>query len=358
MAVYLNRAVARDGRFTGLFDEDEYRAVEAFYGSRRDVPPTPLRDAPALADALGIARVQIKDESHRFGLSAFKIAGARYAAHRLGADVAKGLVCATAGNHGRAVARVARDHGVACTIFVPAARNIDEQERATRDRRIGGMRDDGATIVEVDGRYEDAVRLAAAHGESTGATIVSDVSWRGYETIPRWIMAGYTHIFEEAAAQWTRPPDVVFIQGGVGGLVCAGASWMARRFGAARPRVVACEPESAACLLESARAGAPIDLAGEMRTIMAGLRCAAPSPVAWPAIAAGVDAFVSIPDELAIEAMRRLAREDPPIASGPSGACGVAAALAVARGPDLAAARTACNWSPSTGVLAIVTEGP
>ena len=358
MAFYLNPAVRRDGLFTGLFDDDEYRAVGAYYASQRDVTPTPLRRATVLSAALGLARLDVKDESHRFGLPAFKITGARYAAHRLGRDVASGLVCATAGNHGRAVAHVAKQHGVPCTIFVPAARHVDDAERATRDRRIGGMKEDGATVVEVDGSYEDAVRRAAGHGVSTGATIMSDVSWPGYETIPRWIMAGYTRLFEEAAAQWEQVPDVVLVQGGVGGLVCAAASWLAHGFGAARPWLIACEPDGAACLLESARAGAPVTLAGELRTIMAGLRCAAPSPVAWPAIAEGVDAFVSVPDTLALDAMQRLHAENPSIAAGPSGACGVAALLALARAPELEPLRLACGWDRSTRVLTIVTEGP
>ena len=65
----------------------------------------------------------------------------------------------------------------------------------------------------------EAIRTA------TGATILSDTAWPGYEEIPRWIMAGYTQVFEEAYNQWDRPPDVMFVQGGVGGLVCAAANW-------------------------------------------------------------------------------------------------------------------------------------
>jgi diaminopropionate ammonia-lyase len=356
--VWLNPAVRRDGSFTGLFDDTEYRNVEAYYASQPRLEPTPLRSAPILAADLGAARVDIKDESRRFGLSAFKILGARYAAHRLGREVERGLVAATAGNHGRAVARVARDCAVPCTIFVPAAREVEEFERATRARRIAGMKEDGAIVVEVDGSYEEAVRLAAARGAATGATIVSDVSWPGYETIPRWIMTGYTHLIEEAARQWEHVPDVVFVQGGVGGLVCAATSWLAHRFGATRPYLVACEPARAACLLESARAGSPVTIEGDLRTMMAGLRCATPSGAAWPAVQSGVDAFVSVPDSLALEAIERLRREAPSIDSGPSGACGVAGALAVAREPTMAAVSDACGWSRATRVLAIVTEGP
>jgi diaminopropionate ammonia-lyase len=355
---WLNPAVRRDSLFTGLFDSDEYRDVATYYASRPQFGPTPLQSAPRLAVHLGVSRIDIKDESHRFGLSAFKILGAEFAAQRLGRDLEGGLVAATAGNHGRALARVARDRGVPCTIFVPAAGEIEDVERATRERRIGGMKADGARVVEVDGSYEDAVRLAAEHGNATGATILSDVSWPGYETIPRWIMAGYTHLFDEAARQWQHVPDVVFVQGGVGGLVCAAASWLAQSFGAERPCLVACEPERAACLLESARAGSLVTVTGDLRTMMAGLRCATPSTAAWPAILHGVDAFVSVPDALAAEAMERLRADDPPRTAGPSGACGVAAVIAVAREASLAPVRDACRWTRATRVLAIVTEGP
>src|SRR4051795_19758 len=89
--------------------------------------PTPLRDAPELAAELGVARVRLKDEAERFGLPSFKALGAWWAtccalAERLGepqlrtdlqalrARAAGGvtLVCATDGNHGRALARLAR----------------------------------------------------------------------------------------------------------------------------------------------------------------------------------------------------------------------------------------------------------
>ena len=73
-----------------------------------------------------------------------------------------------------------------------------------------------------------------------------------------------------------------------------------------------------------------------MHTCMAGLRCAEPSPAAWPAIARTVDAFVSVPDSLALDMVDRLAEPaggDPPIHAGLSGACGAAALVARGQGP-------------------------
>lgn len=356
----LNPSANRAPDFRGLFPDEEYREVHAYFAAHPELPPTPLRSLRTFAHELGIASLDAKDESQRFGVNAFKILGVRYAVHRLGdTEARKGLVCATSGNHGRAVARVARQKHVPCTIFVPRARTSQAVELGTRAARLEAMRQDGATVVEVDGTYEEAVRRAAEHGRETGATIVSDTSWPGYDEIPRWIMAGYTQLFEEAASQWDSPPDVVLIQGGVGGLVSAAANWFAWRFGGTRPFLIACEPDNAACLLESARAGAPVHIDASLDTVMAGLRCAEPSPAAWPAIAAGVDAFVTIPDTRVEDVLTRLVNAPAAerIAAGPSGVCGLAALHALVDEPSLASIREAARLDRSTRAFVVITEG-
>lgn len=354
----MNPAVRRDGAFRGIFSTAEYEAVAAFYDSRPTLTATPLLNLPSLARSAGVGALLVKDETRRFGLPAFKSLGVRYAMDRLGhAALGRGVVSATAGNHGRALARAARELGVPCTVFLPELpSSAAAEERATRRARIEGMLADGATLVDVAGTYETAVARAAAHASATGATIVSDTGWPGYESIPRDIMAGYTRLFGEASRQWTIAPDVVIVQAGVGGLACAAASWLAWRDGPARPLLIVCEPDDSACLLESARAGREIRLPDNpgTPTFMAGLRCAEPSHAAWPAVRDGADAFVAIPDAFAREAMARL---DPDLDTGPSGACGVGALLAIASAPDLRDLRTLCRISESTRVLALVTEG-
>ena len=357
---------ARAPEFTGLFDDSDYRDVHAYNAAHPERVPTPLRALPALAEDLGIGSLVVKDESRRDGINAFKIIGVRYAVHRIGDEASRrGLVCATAGNHGRAVARVAREKKVPCTVFLPAARSAaagaHAAELRTRAARVEGMRADGATVIEVDGSYEEAVRLAAARAASTGATVVSDTAWPGYDEIPRWIMAGYTQLFEEAYGQWDSRPHVILVQGGVGGLVCAAVNWCAWRFGTDAPKVIACEPDAAACLLESAEAGRPVTVAGPLATIMAGLRCAEPSPAAWPSIRDGASAFVSISDAVVLEAVERLRHpegDDPAIEAGPSGACGIAALMALTRSTELQPARSTLGLDRRASVLAVITEGP
>jgi diaminopropionate ammonia-lyase len=261
------------------------------------------------------------------------------------------LVCASAGNHGRAVARVARERGLAARVYMSSA--------ATEAVK-GNIASEGADVIVIDGTYEDAVRTMAHDAERNGWTIVSDTSWPGYDEIPRLIMLGYTRIVDEIRTQLGRAPDVVFAQGGVGGLICGVAGGLVRTWPDQRPRLVACEPLHAACLLASTAAGRLTTLDGPLTTIMAGLRCAAPSPAAWPTIAALTDAFVAIDDGATIDAMRTLARpmgNDPAIEAGPSGACGLAALVAVMREEELRPVRDALALGSSSRVVVINTEG-
>src|SRR3954447_21979911 len=92
----------------------------AFHQGLPGYAPTPLRPIPELAAELGVGHVMLKDESSRLGLPAFKILGASWACQRV-LDTRPGstLVAATDGNHGRAVAVMARHFGVSATVFVP-----------------------------------------------------------------------------------------------------------------------------------------------------------------------------------------------------------------------------------------------
>lgn len=335
----------------GLFDDDEYARQRAFF---QTLPSTPLVRLPALASAAHVGAVWVKDETVRFGLPAFKSLGVEFAVDELRRrgelDGVATLVCASAGNHGRAVARAARVAGRAARIF------LDED---VAPARVAAIAFEGAEIVRVRGTYDDAVRLAAADAEARGGLIVSDTSYDGYERIPHDIMLGYTRVMDEAESAWGAegPPDVMFVQAGVGGLLAAVASWSAWRHGDERPRLIAVEPERAACVQASARAGVPTRVDGPLTTIMAGLRCGEVSPIAFGAVSSLVDAYLAIDDTWCRSAMRHLARpfaDDPALAVGTSGAAGVGGLLAVAADQDW---RELLGLTSSSRVLAIATEG-
>ena len=325
--------------------------MRAFFAARPELQPTPLTALPALARHLGIGRLLAKDESGRFGLNAFKLLGARFAVEKLLSDgsIRRGatLVCASEGNHGRAVARAAREAGCACRVYM--AHDVAQS-------RVDAIAGEGAEVIKVDGSYDDAVRVMEAEARKNDWTIISDTAWPGYERIPRLIMLGYTHMLDEIA----EPFDAIFIQGGVGGLLCAMASWCAFHKRDHSTRVIAVEPTSAACLQASARAGRPMAVTGPLTTTMAGLRNREVSPPAFEALLPIVDGFMSIDDVWAHEAMRTFARPldgDPVIEAGSSGSAALGGLLALCREPSLSAARDQLGLNRDSRVLVLVSEG-
>ncbi|HEX7780948.1 MAG TPA: diaminopropionate ammonia-lyase [Vicinamibacterales bacterium] len=343
---------------TPFFSDEELADVRRFYGpgTRLGARPTPLHRLPGLATRIGVGELLVKDESSRFGLPAFKIVGAQYAIARLLAQPRQGrvtdLACATAGNHGRAVARAARELGLAAHVYVPVG---------TSQLAVDALRSEGAHVVVTSDDYDKTVRLMADDAGDSGWTIVSDTAWDGYEQIPRWTMAGYTRILEEAAQQWgDAPPDLVIVQAGVGSLAGAVAGWLVAAFGQSRPRLVVAEPAGAACVTRSLRAGELVTLPSCAPTTMACLRCGEVSPLAWRALAPVVDAAIGITDDQAVEAREWLAHpslDDPAILAGASGAAGLGALITLLRAAELSGLRDALRLSRSTRAMAIVTEG-
>jgi len=318
--------------------------VLRFHRSLPGYRPSPLISLDTVAEDLGIERLFIKDEGHRFGLKAFKALGASYAVYRILKERSGGTLspeefltergkslagdvtfcCATDGNHGRAVAWIARLLERPARVFVP---------RDTVQARIDAIVSEGATVTVVSGGYDEAVSRAAEAGRESSVIVVADVAFPGYMTIPRYIQEGYLTIFKEASLQLgemkEHPPHMIFIQAGVGAFASAAALFYPDAGGG--PILISVEPTQFACLLHSAEEGddMPHSVESGGQTIMAGLNCETPSLTAWPLIRDRFAAFVSIDDHYAGEAMRILARHG--VVSGESGAAGLAAVLAIHR---------------------------
>jgi len=314
----------------------------AFHQQLPGYEPSPLRDAPTIARGLGLQQLWVKDESSRMGLPAFKIIGASWAVYRalqsrlasiglpqLPADAPLSalasaiaplkpltLACATDGNHGRAVARMARLLGLSAQIFVP----VDMAE-ARRD----AIASEGARVTIVDGTYDEAVARSATIADDDHL-VISDTSWPGYEAIPRWVIEGYTTIFrevdDELARRGEEPPDIVAVQIGVGALAAAVVSHFRQPSRESQPFILGVEPTHAACALASMEAGEIVQLSGPLDSIMSGLNCGLPSALAWPLVSTGIDTFIAVDDERTREAMRNLAAEG--IVAGECGGAGLA----------------------------------
>lgn len=340
------------------------RAPMAFHTRLPGYAPTPLVDAPELAARLGVARVLLKVESSRLGLPAFKMLGASWATYRsivdrLGHepqwetidDLARAcdplrplsLAAATDGNHGRAVARMAKLLGFGAHIFVP-----DDMAAA----RIDAIRGEGAEVTIVHGTYDDAVaRSAQEAGER--CLVISDTSWPGYVDPPRRVIEGYATIFtevdDELATRGLAQPDVVFLCTGVGAFAAAGVAHY-RNAGRATA-LVTVEPADADCVLESLRVGEMVEVPGPHRSMMVGLNCGNASLIAFPVLRSGIDAAVAIGDDRAATSMRLLAGLG--IVAGETGSASFAGALAVHElGGD-----SLVGMGPESTVLCVVTEG-
>ena len=322
-------------------------------------------EAPTLARRLGVGTVWVKDECSRLGLPSFKILGASWATYRtllerLGHDVGPwsdvaqlaemlsplrplSLATATDGNHGRAVARMARLLGLGARIFVPPG---------TARTRMEAIEGEGAKVEVVAGSYDDAVRRAAEEA-SPECAVVADTAVDVQDRAPRLVIEGYSTIFRELDDQLPEPPDLVVVQMGVGALAAAVVHHYRR--GEADLPLVGVEPDQAACVMASIRSGEIVSLPGEQHSIMAGLNCGTPSPVAWPAVSAGIDVFVAVPDDRAREAVRGMAEAG--IVSGETGAAGLAGMFEALTGPEAEATRDLLGVDGATRVLIISTEG-
>ena len=294
-------------------------AARAFHEALDGYAPTPLRDLTPL----GLSGVVLKDESQRLGLPAFKVLGVSWAVERALAEhpATHTLIAASAGNHGRAVAHVARMRGLAARIYLPA--------RSAPARRAA-IAAEAAEVVVVDGGYEEAVAIAAAEGAKPGCLELADV---GASAAAHRVVDGYATLFAEIGDAL----DTIVVPAGVGSLAAAAA-----RHGAAiGARVIAVEPETAACVTASLEAGEPVRIATP-GTSMAGLDCAEVSIAAWPDLLHGLHSTVTVSDAQAHAAMRELAAIGLRI-----GDCGAAPLAALRAG------------APATGrTVLIATEGP
>src|SRR4051794_18832466 len=314
--------------------------ARAFHASLPGYAPTPLRDLPAVAAEVVVAAVALKDESHRLRLPGVKVLGGSWGgegAPRGRGDGGDTLLTASAGNHGRAVAHVAAMRGLRCRVFLP--------ERAAVARREAIARE-GAEVVVVDAAYEEAVARARAAAAEPGVLEIADV---GHGGPAHWGVDGYATLFAEAAEQGDH--DVVVVPVGVGSLAAAAVRFAAR----AGARVVGVEPETAACLTASLRAGRPVavDTPG---TTMAGLDCAEVSAGAWPDLRAGIRGTVTVADGEVAGAVRELAGAG--LRIGECGAAPLVALRRLASEPRCAALRDAAGLGPDTRVLLVATEGP
>lgn len=311
-------------------------------GARAWVSACPAYEATPLSLAeFDGRRIWLKDESRRMNLGSFKALGGVYAIARIVAREAGGeiepaalvsedarriasrlcFVTASAGNHGLSVAAGARIFGASSRI------HIAETVAEAFARRL---RAQGAEVLRSGEIYEDSLAAAADDARRIGAVHLTDTSWPDSIESARLIMEGYTILGGELRAAFANSgewPARVYLQAGVGGL--AGAiAWSIRQSWEIQPEIIVVEPDRAPCLQASAAAGKLVTVAGPASN-MGRLDCKTPSALAFDILKSAADRFVTVSDEEAALAARRLAAHDKAggIESTPSGTAGLAACL-------------------------------
>ena len=318
---------------------------------------TPLVSLSGLAHNLGVESIYVKDDSYRLGLNAFKGLGASYAMSRqLGKNPKIEVFCtATDGNHGKAVAWMAKKLNKKAVIFMP---------KGTVSDRVASIENEGADVHVIDGTYDDAVKKARdkvdSYKDVNSWCLVQDTAWDGYEEIPTDIMRGYLTQAHEITKQINgKAVDIVFLQSGVG-------SWAASimmyifSFWKTPPLFISVEPHAANCLFQSIQSGERVSVDNDNTTAMAGLDCGTVSTEAWKILEHGIYGAVSIEDTLMEDAVRALAnpsQSDIKIKSGESGASPLAALIGLLNSKEHEGFKKAIQLNASSKILVINTEG-
>lgn len=214
-----------------------------------------------------------------------------------------GVIAASGGNHGVAVAYAAARLGVRATVFVPT---VSSPAKIDRIRRIG------ARLVVGGERYADALAASQEHALQTGAVQVH--AFDQAETI-----MGQGTLALELAEQ-APELDTVLVPVGGGGLIAGIAAYYAGSV-----RVVGVEPEGAPTLAAARKAGRPVDApAGSIAADSLAPRRV--GELVFPITQAHVVDTVLVGDEAIVAARRRL-WESLRIVTEPAGAVAVAALL-------------------------------
>jgi diaminopropionate ammonia-lyase len=307
-------------------------------------------------------RLLIKDETNRMGLGSFKALGGIYAVAKFlleqwqkenGSELPVQrltdpeirswsnkftFVCASAGNHGIAVAKGAE-------LFNANSRvHIAHSVPASFAQRLATL---GAVVIRSGETYEESM-VAAMNDNLNGETLLADSSWPGYYHLPMLVMEGYTVIAEEMRQVFLHEdnwPTHVFLQAGVGGLA-ASMAFEIRKNWKQQPCIVVVEPLAAPCLFESYKQGRTTIVSGPISS-MGRLDCKEPSLIAFKLLKELADDFVCVSDEDALAAADFLAQNN--LATTASGAAGLAAILSNAKLDITIPDNSIC--------LAIATEG-
>ncbi len=217
---------------------------EAAQRVQHAVERTPLQRWERMSIATG-ATVLLKREDQQ-SVRSYKVRGAFNLMLRLTeSERARGVVCASAGNHAQGVAKACHELDIAGRIFVP---RTTPKQKLERIAELGGEQ---VTLVPVGSTFDEASAAARDFAEADGAVQVHPFD--DARTI-----AGQGTVAKELHDQLGHPPDLVVVPVGGGGLIAGMGTYLADACPATR--VVGVEPGGAASMAAALAAGGPVRL--------------------------------------------------------------------------------------------------
>lgn len=280
------------------------------------IKPTPLLRSDTFDRLVG-SQIFLKPEN-RQKTGSFKIRGAfNRLASMTSEEARRGVIAASAGNHGQALSYAASRAGIKATIVMP---------RSAAIAKIDATRGYGQKVVLEGADYQEARQAAAELQRRTGAIFVD-----AYDD--PFVIAGQGTIGLEIADELA--PDVVLVPVGGGGLIAGIALAMAHRLSNAE--VIAVEAGGSAQLTACFAADAPVSIGTPVDTIADGLATGRIGHLPFQLIREHVKRVVTVDDSEIGEAVLLMLERMKLLAEG-AGAAALAGALKL--GPELAGKRT------------------
>ncbi len=243
------------------------------------VSHTPLTHSDRLSAATG-GRVLLKREDQQ-EVRSYKNRGAINLISQLSQQArARGVTCASAGNHAQGVAFAASHLKVAARIFLP--RTTPRQKR----QRVAAIGGPYVEIVVTGQNYDEAAAAAAADAARTGSVLVP--AFDHLMTI-----AGQGTVAREIVHTLGKMPDVVVVPVGGGGLLAGMATWLREQ---GEPvRIVGVEPAGAASMIAALAADGPVTLP-QIDPFVDGAAVRRVGGVTFPLVRAAQVEMVAIPE--------------------------------------------------------------
>jgi threonine dehydratase len=250
-----------------------------------DMHPTPQFRWPLLCERLG-TELWVKHENHS-PVGAFKIRGGLVYFDHLSksAQVPKGVIAATRGNHGQSVGYAAQRYGIPATIVVPHGNSLEKN---------AAMRAQGVELIEHGDDFQESREFAQ--------NVAQEQSLHLVPSFHHLLVAGVA-TYSLELLQEVKDIDVVYVPIGLGSGICGMLA--ARNALGLKTKVVGVVSAHARAYARSFSAGFPVESPVTTR-LSDGMACRVPEPAALELILEGVDRIVQVTDSEVSAAMRMM----------------------------------------------------